>query len=172
MFQSASRRWLVLGGLLLATVVASVWPQGGESPALEIVAPSERGDAAAPRNGRAQSGQTVTATAELPPLGERLERSQGATKVENLFGAMSWIPPAKPVAATPVAPPFPYTVAGSLIDNGVPTVVFMKQNQYFILRVMEVLESTYRIDAIDERSIALTYLPLGHRQTLPLGTLK
>ena len=166
MFRSAPRRWLVLGGLLLATVVASVWPRGEESPALEIVAPSARGNEATPR-----SGQALSAAAGLPSLGDRLERPQGATKVENLFAATSWNPPAKLAASAPSAPPFPYAVAGNLVDNGVPTVVFMKQNQHFVLRAGEVLENTYRIDRIDSRSIAVTYLPLGHPQILPLGTL-
>lgn len=165
MLRSTPRRWLVLGGLLLATVVASVWPRGEESPALEVVAPSARGNAVTPK-----SEQTSSAPAGLPPLGERLERPQGATKVENLFAATSWTPPlAKLAASAPSAPPFPYAIAGNLIDNGVLTVVFTKQNQHFVLRVGEVLENTYRLDRINSSSIAVTYLPLGHQQTLPLG---
>ena len=168
MLQSAPQRWLVLGGLLLATVVASVWPRGEESPALEVVAPSARGDMATPK-----SAQTSSAPAGLPPLGEQLERPQGATQVENLFATTSWTPPLakQPAASAPRAPPFPYAIAGNLVDNDVRTVVFMKQNQYFVLRVGEVLENTYRLDGIGSRSITVTYLPLGHQQTLPLGTL-
>ena len=165
MLRSALRRRLVLGGLLLATVVASVWPRGEESRVLEVVAPAARGNAVTP-----MSEQTASAPAGLPPLGERFERPQGATKVENLFAAKSWIPASPKLAASaPVAPPFPYAIAGNLVDNGVMTVVFTKQNQHFVLRVGEVLENTYRLDGIDSRSIAVTYLPLGQQQTLPLG---
>lgn len=165
MSQSTSRRWLVLGGLLLATVVASVWPRGEESRGLEVVAPTARSSEAA--SGREQ---TSSAPAGLPPLGERLERPKGAAKVENLF-APTTRTPAKLAASTPSAPPFPYAIAGNLVDNGVMTVIFAKQNQYFVLGVGEILENTYRIDAINSSSIAVTYLPLGHQQILPLGTL-
>jgi len=167
MFRSLSRRWLVLGGLLLATVVASVWPRGEESPALEVVAPSARGNEVT-----SKLEQTSRAHAELPPLGERLERPQGAKKVENLFAATSWIPPSSKLAApTPTAPPFPYAFAGILVDNDVLTAVFTKQNQHFVVRAGEVLEDTYRLDEINSHSITGTYLPLGQKLTLPLGTL-
>lgn len=116
--------------------------------------------------------RTSPAPAGLPPLGERLERPKGAAKVENLFAAPARTPPpARLAASTPSAPPFPYAIAGNLVDKGLMTIVFAKQNQYFVLGVGEILENTYRIDAINSNSIAVTYLPLGQQQILPLGTL-
>ena len=170
MFRSIPRRWLVLLGALLATVAAAVWPRGdGDGvAALEVVAPSARGREATPGGKSA-----VPAAVTLPPLGERLERPRSAREVENLFDATSWLPPAPKAAqvepSVPTAPPFPYTSAGSIADNEGLTVVFMKQNQHFIVRRGEILESTYRIDEIDARSITVTYLPLGLQQVIPLG---
>ena len=168
MFKALPRRWLVLYGALFATVAAAVWPRADDGAALEVVAPVARSSEAAP------GGKPVTAVAAaLPELGERLERPRADKEVENLFGPTSWIPPAPKVAPVmpepPTAPPFPYASAGSLADKDGPMVVFMKQNQHFIVRRGDVLESTYRIDEIQPRSVTVTYLPLNLQQVVPLG---
>ncbi len=169
MMNSVPRRRLIFGGALLATVVASVWPRSDENAAVDIVGPAARG-AQAPRT----ADPALSPPAELPPLGETLERPAAAKRVADLFAAKSWIPPApKPAPgapSAPSAPPFPYTVVGGLADNNVITIVFSNKDQYFVLRAGEVLADTYRLDEVNSNSITVTYLPLGQKQVLPLGT--
>ena len=166
------RRWLILGGALLATVVASVWPRDHQRAALEVVAPVTRRDDAPPRP------RSLPADSELPELGERLERAQAVPglpdPVPDLFGARTWSPPparVKPgqaAAAAPVAPPFPYAITGSADTGTGPVAVFSRQNQDFAVKAGELLEQTYRVDAIDAQSVTVTYLPLGLTQVVAI----
>ena len=102
MFRPVSRHWLALGGVLLATFVAAVWPSGEESSTLEAGGPSAQGDGL-----KLRIDLSLIDEPKLPVLGERLERARGATKVENLFVASSWNPPPSPSkrrTPAPVAP--------------------------------------------------------------------
>jgi hypothetical protein len=170
MFAAAIRSRLILGGALLATVVASVWPSAEERSTPEVVPPVARDEGAAPAR------QAPAARTELPRLSERLERAPTvADEVKDLFAATSWdrpsggqgARPAKPAA--PTAPAFPYAIAGTLVDGDGLMVVFAKQNQDFVVRVGDVLDGDYRIDSIDRQSITVTYLPLRVTQVLPMG---
>jgi hypothetical protein len=167
--RSAFTRWLILGAALLATVVASVWPRSEEKTASEVVAPVTRRDDAPAK------GQPLAPQTELPALSERLERPGAAAEIQDLFGAKDWNPPPPPVRQKPLpppvptAPPFPYTVAGSVADaNGLMIVFANRQKQDFVLRIGDVLEQTYRVDAINPQSVTLTYLPLGLTQVVPI----
>jgi hypothetical protein len=153
----------------LATLAASFWPHGDEKAAVEIVGPPARGV-----RGLAAADPSSPLGADLPPLGEKLERPQAAQKMENLFAITSWIPPApKPAPGPPSAPsppPFPYTIVGGLADSSMTTVVFTGQNQYFVAGVGDVFADRYRLDEIQPDSITVTYLPLGQKQVLPVGS--
>lgn len=169
MFRSALTRWLILGTALLATVVASVWPRGEEKTAPEVVAPVTRRDDAPAR------GQQPSSQLELPALGDRLERPRTPAKIQDLFGIKDWNPPPPPVRekplppAAPTAPPFPYAIAGSVVDANGLMIVFNRQKQDFVLRIGDVLEQTYRVEAIDPQSVTVTYLPLGLTQVVSIA---
>ena len=172
MFRWAFSRWVILGGALLATVVASVWPRGQDEPMIEVVPP------VAQRNTARLMDNKVAGQAELPPLGAFRERQRARTDVQDLFGVKTWSPPpapqqprAAPPPVAPVAPPFPYTVAGSVVDPNGLMIVFTQQERSFVLRVGEVLEQTYRVESIDPQSVTLTFLPLGLTQRVPIGAL-
>ena len=168
MISSTLRRWLVLGGALLATVVASVWPRDGEHPAREVVAPVTRTEVASPRQTK------PPAEIALPELGDRLARAPATSNIPDLFGATTWSPPAagaKPrpePAAAPAAPPFPYAIIGSAESENGLVVVFSRQNQDFAVKAGDVLEKAYRVDAIDAQSVSVTYLPLGLTQVFAI----
>ena len=98
--------------------------------------------------------------------------------MRDLFGPKSWNPPPPPVAARkppppppPTAPPFPYLVTGAVADADGVLVVFTNQQQSFVVRVGEIIERTYRVDAIDAQAVTLTYMPLGLTQRVPVGGL-
>ena len=168
MFGSTLTRWLILGTALLATVVASVWPRSEEKTVPDVVAPVTRRDDAPARE------QQSSSRPGLPALGERLERPRSPAEVQDLFGIKNWNPPPPPVRhkplppAAPTAPPFPYTVAGSAADVNGPMIVFNRQKQDFVMRIGDVLEQTYRVEAIDPQSVTVTYLPLGLTQVVPI----
>ena len=170
MFRRAFIRWVILGGALLATVVATVWPGGQDEPMSEIVPPVAQRDTAR------MTDKTAAGQAELPPLSALRERQRARTDVQDLFGVKTWsAPPAPqqprtpPPPVAPVAPPFPYAVAGSVVDPNGLMIVFTHQQRNFVLRVGEVLEQTYRVESIDPQSVTLTFLPLGLTQRVPIG---
>ena len=169
MFRSALTRWLILGTALLATVVASVWPRDEDKTTPEVVAPVMRRDDA-PAKGRQPSSQL-----ELPALGDRLERPRTPAEIQDLFGSKDWNPPPPPVRQKPLpppaptAPPFPYAVAGSVADANGLMIVFNRERQDFVLRIGDILEQTYRVEAIDAQSVTVTYLPLGLTQVVPIA---
>jgi len=161
------RRWLILGGTLLATVIAAVWPRAEERAATEVVAP-------APRAGRSASVKEA-APAELPQLAGQLERAPSLAKVEDLFPATSWEAEqraARQAPAVRTAPPFPYAVAGTLLDARGLMVVFARDNQDFVARAGDLIDEDYRVEALDAGSVTVRHLPTKLTQVLPIGAAR
>jgi hypothetical protein len=77
-------------------------------------------------------------------------------------------PKPAPIAPAPVAepamPPVPYRFAGTLGQQ----VLLAKDTTIVAVAPGEVLDGLYRIDAIDDKSITLTYLPLGRKVMIEL----
>jgi hypothetical protein len=172
MVVSTRTRRLVLGGALLVTVVASVWPRAQEIVAPEVVAPVTQREVSSRRD------QALPAPTEPPTLATRVERQQPPAGVRDIFGPKTWEPPPPPVAARkptapppPTAPPFPYVVTGSIVDANGVLVVFTNQQQNFVVRVGEVFEQIYRVESVEAQTVTLTYLPLGLTQRVPMAGL-
>jgi hypothetical protein len=73
--------------------------------------------------------------------------------------------PAAPAAALePAMPPLPYRFAGTIGQQ----VLLAKDTAIFAVAPGEVLDELYRVDAIDERAVFLTYLPLGRTVVIEL----
>jgi hypothetical protein len=177
-----SRRF-ILGAALLAAIVASLWPEAPQNQLAAIVEP------ALPQGAAPAHEKNRVAEPELPRIDSLRPRPPQRGGAANLFAAENWNPPPpppprpakapppppapQPVAEAappppPSAPPFPYTVAGSVADTKGKMVVFSKQNENFVLRTGEMLEQSYRLDTIEAESVTLTYLPLGLAQRVPL----
>jgi hypothetical protein len=77
---------------------------------------------------------------------------------------------APPPPSPPLAPPLPFRMIGSLDEDGKVTVFAERANGDVVaLRIADIVDNTYRVDAINARTMILTYLPLGQQQALPLG---
>jgi hypothetical protein len=75
-------------------------------------------------------------------------------------------PPPPPAPPRPVqAPPFPYTVIGR-VDDGTPRVMFSGPQRSFGAKARDVIDGSWRIDAIEARGITLTWLPADIHRTL------
>jgi hypothetical protein len=69
-----------------------------------------------------------------------------------------------PPAPNPVSPPFPYRYVGRMTGIDGKTVTFVASDQELVqVRVGQTVAGGFRIDAIDQKQIALTYLPLDER---------
>jgi hypothetical protein len=56
-----------------------------------------------------------------------------------------------------------------MTDAGVRTAYFTKGGRVIALRAGDVVDSQYRIDAIDNQLISMTYLPLEKSMQIQLG---
>lgn len=94
-----------------------------------------------------------------------------------------------PPPPPPTAPPFPYqwigrwqemsptsagvsaSSASAAASKGAPSVdlaVIAGPNQTWVVKAGDVIEGQWRIDAVTERSVQLTYLPLSQTQTITM----
>lgn len=154
---------------LAATLLAVRWA-GGQDETLARPAREMSEERAAPRAAPREA---------LPPLDIALlgARASGAS-VRDLFPAVNWErkareeearrnPPSKPAPPRPPqAPPVPFTYLGKLVEDGKATVFLVQGERNLIVREGETLAGGWRVDAIGEQSMTLTYVSLDQQRTL------
>jgi hypothetical protein len=88
----------------------------------------------------------------------------------NLFPSQTWQPPPPPPSRPkpPEAPPLPYTYLGQLAEEGGITLFLGRQQRTLIVRAGDILDGSYRIDAVTPQRALITYLPLDIQQSLNL----
>ena len=160
------QRWLVLGGGLALTLIAVVWLGGDEAGDSKVVAVTK------PERGSSSRKPEQAAQPEVLAL-QFLKRQLPEDKPEDAFSAKSWYvppPPPKPVPPPPPAPPpMPFSYMGRIVEDGKTTLFLTKQDRSYAVKVGDVIDGAYRVDAIDMGGVTLTYLPLKMQQTLATG---
>lgn len=78
---------------------------------------------------------------------------------------VSSLPPPPPPPA-PGAPQIPFTFIGRLIDGNDVTLYLSRNNQQYSAKLSDVLDGTYKVEKITDKSVVLTYLPLNIQQEL------
>jgi hypothetical protein len=139
-------------------------------------------DAAVPVIEAARASRVVTAarhrvlTDNLDMTRPRSEPTAG--EPGTIFLSASWrlprssqpIPQAKPILApTPAAPPLPFTYIGRYEDQARPLIFLLWGDRLLLVRAGDVIDGTYRVDAISESVLNVTFLPLQIRQILDIG---
>lgn len=161
-----NRRRMALAAALSLTVAAVVWASREEQAAMPDALPK-----------RAVT-EPLAPAASIGGLGfarlETLRRADDAAPSVNAFAARSfYVPPPKPKMAAapppppPTAPPLPFTYMGMLKEGGDPAVVFVvRGDQLYSLRGGEVIDGTYRVEAVGSDGVTFVYLPMNEKQTL------
>lgn len=164
MAMSARNRWLILGSLLTATLVAMVWvdEQAGD----DTIAVAE------PKKARVGSKALEAKSSRLEL--DKLQRSRDEDdQIQDVFKAKSWYvppPPPKPVPPPPPAPPpLPFKYMGKLLDEGKLTVFITKQDRNYAVKAGDTIDGAYRVDSVEAQRVLFTYLPLNMQQTLVIG---
>ena len=153
-----------LGAALLGALFATQWVNGEDGSAEPAAAVSDR-QAPAREAKEIRAVEDDAAQLEL----ERLERRKFGAQAGDIFSPKSWIPPPPPMKPQPPSPP-PLTIKylGKVIE-GEETRVFINQaERNYIVRVGENIDGQYRMDAVTDRAITFTYLPLDAKQMLPI----
>ncbi len=177
--------------LATAFVVVGVALIGGRVIALA----AGDGDAGAPGPAPAPSPQTPRTDGSLPlrsasgaaaaipvaPTALRLERldqrrSVAADPQALLFEPQVWQAPSRPAlpaepaeAPSPQAPPFPYAYLGGMTEDRVRTAFFGRGDEVLSVRTGDTVDGAFRVDALDESRMTLTYLPLHQSMQLAFG---
>lgn len=176
----ASRTTLTLFGVLAIVLGLAVFAPAQQSGPVDPVS-VERPAAAAPATPppvRADEAVPVPAAAAVQ---RGLEESRFAARDgETLFGAPRAVPlPPKPVAP-PAPPPAPVAVADptpivpfvvvGLMEprGGRPTAWLAEGGRLHVAVAGDVLDDRWRIDAIDRKSVRLTFLPRATQHALPV----
>jgi len=113
---------------------------------------------------------------------DRLDRAASAADDNEpvaLFEARPWTPPAAPPpppapAPKPVAPPFPYTYIGGLLDGDLRTGFFTPAAGGRVVAVHkgDTLDGVYRVDDMTDTQMTLTYLPLDEAMAVALRSTR
>lgn len=166
MTAAVPRRRLILGSALAVTLALAAWIAMAPDPADDEVAPAAADEQAA----RRQAGRTGGGPSELRP--ERPAAGEG--EVRDLFAPQAWVIPNAPATAAgqpaaPQVPPLPFTYFGRLIDGARVTLYLAAPDRNLAVRRGDVIDGTWRIEAIRPGSVVFRYLPLGRTQTLETG---
>jgi hypothetical protein len=173
-----THRWILYLIALVGAFAALTWSgkQDGErSAAVAVPAPAA---VPAPREERAtQTATGLPSEIQLDNLS--LARRLPAPRGEEPFPARTRAPRVAPAAAAPApaapasqplpeAPPLPFTYGGKVTAGSTTLTVLSRQDRIYFVRVGDVLDGIYRVEAIGERRLVLQYLPLGIAQVLPV----
>lgn len=174
------QRWLILGGLLTATLAAAAWVRDGGVPDNHNVV-------AAADDDRSRSEQKRPPAAEAPQLNlDKLDARSLGQAGRDPFKARTpraekpapkAPPPAAVVAAPPPppppsAPPLPFSYMGKLVAGDDLAVFLIQGDRNLIVREGETIDARYRVERIAANDITFVYLPLNQRQTLNIGEAK
>jgi hypothetical protein len=161
-------RWLLLG-IALALVLVAARLVGRENEGPPPVAPAAR----------------THATVNEQPAGrleielDRIAARKSGAPAGDPFRALSWQSvaqeearknaPPPPPPPPPQAPPLPFTYMGKLIEDGRVVVFLTQGDRNYIVHPGDTIDGTYRVDAVTEQRLSLTYLPLKQKQELAFG---
>lgn len=168
------RRRAWLWGVLLATLAGSAWLATQEDE--DAVALARE---LAPR-GPVPASRGLVATVTWPPPPAARASEAWAFDAQQ---ALAWSAPPTPaapppvavappapaaavVAATPQAPPFPYLLIGRIEEGRSVHALLSGPAQTLGVKVEDVIDGQWRVDSIDGRGLAITWLPGGLRQTV------
>jgi len=122
---------------------------------------------------------------ELELLSKLERKQQERSKVSDVFNQTSWYVPPPPVPhaaklAEPVTPPpppvasaplLPFSYLGRYGDGDTKTVILVKGEKVYPVKVGDVIDGTYRVEKIALGTVSLTYLPLNVLQQMRTGEL-
>lgn len=179
-------RWLIIGGLLLATLVAGYLvddePVAEKSTRRKATSARAEGASSARENRRSSVKDTAVeplvaplsfpepvAAVEPELEGEEEEKKE----IIDPFRNKSWyVAPPPPPPPKPVAPPLPFQYLGKLSEDGQIRVFLNHQGKYLIARTGDVIDGIYRVEEIAGSRMIFLYQPLKEKQVLSIGSEK
>lgn len=167
-------RKLLLGGLLMASLAATVWVASeDESPEADMPRKTRQNDRARPQTlAAAEQPANPEGTETAGQTGTDAEDgdSEAADTRIDPFRSKSWyVAPPPPPPPKPTAPPLPFRFLGRLVEDGETRIFLAQNNQNLSARVGDIINGTYSVEAISDNGVQFVYLPLKETQLLPLS---
>ena len=103
---------------------------------------------------------------------ERLERRKFSAQAGDIFRRQSWAPPPPPPPRTPpppAPPPLQFKYLGRVTEGDETRVFLALAERNYVVKPGENIDSQYRVDAVNDHAITLTYLPLNAKQMLAIA---
>ncbi|WP_289912847.1 hypothetical protein [Janthinobacterium sp. SUN100] len=122
------------------------------------------------------SPEQVIGTSEAGGL---LDRDPLVGSETDLFRSISFqssapralAPPPPPPPQKPSAPTFPYQYFGRMVDVDGRTITYLARGDTLIpIHARQLLDNTFRIDAVTETQIVVTYVPLEEKIVIAVQT--
>ena len=180
MDKSEKTRKLIIGSLLVATLILIFLIE--DEAELYPIQPVQ---SMQPKKSYAETESLSENNSEyldVEQLGKRKFNAEG----RELFNAMSWsasgsenhkmqkdsalkqaIQQAAASAAAPSKPPpLRFRYLGKIIHNNQMKIILSLSDEKILVKLGEHIDDEYRVDAMDNETITLTYLPLNVEQTL------
>lgn len=160
---SPRTRWALLIALLALSAGLVLFGDAPPSDAAPVV---DATPADLPRSGTATE---TPARASAVTILEIVLRAP-STVPADAFAVRDWTPPPPPPPpAPPMAPPLPFTYLGKKQQDGAWVVFLGRQDETYIVKASDAIDSLYRVEAVSPPSMTITYLPLQQQQTLAIG---
>lgn len=184
-----NRLWLL--GLLVLTLIASVWiDHDADQPstkdelltkpvAIKISNSSIKSShwqrTLEPQSVRELSDASANDAFIAQPL--QMASRTYSPITQNMFNLQTWAPPqpkikkeSRPVETPLLAPPIPFTYLGKIEEDGKIEYFVLQQNKLLNLKVGQLVQGQWRLDSEDAKHLNWTFLPLKLPQTLPKTT--
>jgi hypothetical protein len=150
---------------------AAALPAAAPAQAARQEAKQEAADGAAPAQ---QILALVPREILIGDSGARFGAGENGDGGAGPFGRRDWTPPPPPpppapAPPPPVAPALPFAFIGKSVGDGVWEVYLARGDRTYVVRDKDVIDGTYRVEAIAPPVLTLTYLPLNQVQRLNIG---
>lgn len=174
------KRKMIIGGVLVATLIAAVLVEVDDEPELHVPESLQSGRTAQDRTNKTDSS---AAQLDVSKLGQR----KFSPLAGELFASTNWVPKrvvsddpeeeaikmaqaARALAPpAPTAPPLQFKYAGKAIADNETWVFLSQSGENLITKIGGKINDTYRLDSINDTAITMTYLPLNIKQTLTIN---
>lgn len=171
----------MIGGALLATLIAVVLVEEEET-STDIVETVQPVKTASTSRDRAKNQENSAGLLDVGKLGQRKFNPLAG----ELFVSTTWAPKQPPVSfeqqaalaeqikkatppPAPTAPPLQFKYSGKAVTDDETWVFLSQSGENFITKIGGKINDKYRLDAINDSTIAVTYLPLNIKQTLTIN---
>jgi len=179
MERSEKNRKLMLGSLLIATLVLIFFIEDEAE-----IYPIQSVQSMQPKKTYAETESISKKDSKYLDV-EQLGQRKFNAEAGELFNAISWgssgsenhkaqkdsvlkqtIQQAAAAAVASRPPPLRFQYLGKIIHNNEMKIILSQSGEKVVVKLGEKIDDQYRIDAMDNEAITLTYLPLDVEQTL------